>query len=133
MKVDDRAKSLIIHGKVVDFFNTIEQTDPTTPAAELLVRTLCGQSSKNKIESPSPRRFADHIFHAEFSKLKSSKPGRMSTLGKEIATLSTSLLSEIFLKIWESRQDVMKALIVGVEGTPYAGGSCDLLPYALAQ
>jgi baculoviral IAP repeat-containing protein 6 len=36
--------------------------------------------------------------------------------------LTTSLPPGIFLKIGESRQDVMKVLIIEVEGTPYAGG-----------
>lgn len=48
--------------------------------------------------------------------------GRMNTIGKEIANMATSLPEGIFLKVAESRSDVMKVLMVGVEGTPYAGG-----------
>lgn len=46
----------------------------------------------------------------------------MNTISKEVATLTTSLPVGIFLKIAESRSDVMKVLIVGSEGSPYAGG-----------
>ncbi|KUJ08581.1 UBC-like protein [Mollisia scopiformis] len=46
----------------------------------------------------------------------------MSALMKEIASLTTSLPPGIFLKISESRPDVMKALIAGVEGSVYEGG-----------
>jgi hypothetical protein len=54
--------------------------------------------------------------------LKSSSRDRMLTISKEISSLSTSLPAGIFVKVAESRADVMKVLIVGVEGSPYAGG-----------
>lgn len=64
-----------------------------------------------------------HRFSTQFNGLKSSNTkGRLSAIGKEIANMTTSLPSGIFLKVAESRSDVMKALIVGIEGTPYAGG-----------
>jgi hypothetical protein len=62
------------------------------------------------------------MFCNEFAGLNQSPPGRMSALGKEIACLTTSLPPGIFLKVGESRQDVIKILIVGAEGSPYAGG-----------
>jgi baculoviral IAP repeat-containing protein 6 len=62
-----------------------------------------------------------HNYHNEFSKLNWSHSGRMSALGKEIASMTTSLPPGIFLKVAESRFDVMKLLIVGAEGSPYAG------------
>lgn len=46
----------------------------------------------------------------------------MITISKEVATMTTSLPTGIFLKIAESRSDVMKVMIVGSEGSPYAGG-----------
>jgi hypothetical protein len=59
----------------------------------------------------------------EFVALTTSpKKGRMNTISKEVATLTTSLPTGIFLKIAESRSDVMKVLIIGSEGSPYAGG-----------
>ena len=51
-----------------------------------------------------------------------SHRGRLNTIGKEIANMTTSLPVGIFLKVADSRTDIMKALIVGVEGSPYAGG-----------
>jgi ubiquitin-protein ligase len=62
-------------------------------------------------------------YQKDFTPLTSSpKKGRMNTISKEVATLTTSLPTGIFLKIAESRSDVMKVLIVGSEGSPYAGG-----------
>ena len=64
-----------------------------------------------------------HRFSTQFNALKDSNTkGRLSAIGKEIANMTTSLPSGIFLKVAESRSDVMKAMIVGIEGTPYAGG-----------
>ncbi len=63
-----------------------------------------------------------HRYHRDFSDLRESGKGRLNTINKEIATMMTSLPTGIFLKIAESRSDVMKFLIVGVEGSPYAGG-----------
>jgi baculoviral IAP repeat-containing protein 6 len=65
---------------------------------------------------------ASHRYHKAFSAVKDSNIGRLSTIGKEIANMTTSLPPGIFLKVAESRSDVMKVLIVGPEGGPYAGG-----------
>jgi hypothetical protein len=65
----------------------------------------------------------NHAWAKEFSKeMTSCAPNRLSTIGKEIANLTTSLPDGVFLKVAESRSDVMKVMIIGVEGTPYAGG-----------
>lgn len=48
--------------------------------------------------------------------------GRLNIIGREIANMTTSLPVGIFLKVAESRTDTMKALMVGAEGSPYAGG-----------
>lgn len=63
-----------------------------------------------------------HRFMTEFPNLKTPSGRRMLTIGREISTMATSLPAGIFVKVAESRSDVMKVLIVGVEGTPYAGG-----------
>lgn len=64
-----------------------------------------------------------HRYATEMANLKTSvAKNRLSTISKEIATLTTSLPTGIFLKIAESRSDVMKVMIVGSEGSPYAGG-----------
>lgn len=64
----------------------------------------------------------NHRYKDAFSTLKSSNKGRLTAIGKEIANMTTSLPTGIFLKVAESRSDVMKVLIVGIEDTPYAGG-----------
>jgi baculoviral IAP repeat-containing protein 6 len=63
-----------------------------------------------------------HWYEKEFSQIKSSSKGRLTAIGKEIASMMTSLPAGVFLKVAESRSDVMKVLIVGVEDSPYAGG-----------
>ena len=63
-----------------------------------------------------------HRYADNFKALQTSKRGRLTTISKEIATLKTSLPTGIFLKVAESRSDVMKVLIIGSEGSPYAGG-----------
>lgn len=54
----------------------------------------------------------------------SSTPARnrMNIIIKEVANMRTSLPEGIFVKVDEANTDLMKILIVGVEGTPYAGG-----------
>lgn len=48
--------------------------------------------------------------------------GRLAGIVKEIAAMLTALPKGIFVRVAESQIDVMKALIVGPEGTPYDGG-----------
>lgn len=64
----------------------------------------------------------NHRFKQEFTNLKSSNQNRMLVIGREISSMTTSLPAGVFLKVAESRSDVMKVLIVGVEGSPYHGG-----------
>lgn len=54
---------------------------------------------------------------------------RSNAISKQLSALHTSLPEGIFVKIDETRSDVMKILMVGVQGTPYEGGlfSFDLL------
>ncbi|KAE9366105.1 hypothetical protein N431DRAFT_472666 [Stipitochalara longipes BDJ] len=64
-----------------------------------------------------------HRFIGDIRNLKSSNTmGRLVTIGKEVATMTTSLPAGIFVKVAESRSDAMKVLIVGPEGSPYAHG-----------
>ena len=49
-------------------------------------------------------------------------PRRTITLAKELSTMATSLPPGIFLRNMPNRPDCIKALIIGVEGTPYHGG-----------
>ncbi|KAG4441443.1 hypothetical protein IFR05_003049 [Cadophora sp. M221] len=64
----------------------------------------------------------EHMCRDQFMKIVESPRGRMAALRNEIASLTTSLPRGIFLKISETRPDVMKALIIGADGTPYEGG-----------
>lgn len=114
-------ESLSICRRIIEFYDTIRETAPDA--------RISGRSSDpwTVFTEAYKVTFTDdvlsgHNFHAEFSKLTSSPPGRMVALGKEIASLTTSLPSGIFLKIAEARPDVMKVLIVGAEGSHYAGG-----------
>ena len=66
--------------------------------------------------------FSPHHFIDKFSAFTKSVPGRTTALGKDIASLTTSLPLRIFIKIAESRMDVMKVFITDAEGSPYAGG-----------
>jgi len=63
-----------------------------------------------------------HKLSNQFGSGSSGSNGRSSTIAKELAMLTTSLPDGIFLKVAESRSDVMKVLMVGVANTPYAGG-----------
>mmetsp|Transcript_28550 Transcript_28550/g.25457 ORF Transcript_28550/g.25457 Transcript_28550/m.25457 type:complete len:194 (+) Transcript_28550:1408-1989(+) len=67
--------------------------------------------------------------HNYCSYITNSTPpqSKMVRLAQELADLSTSLPIEhtnsIFVRVDESRVDVMKALIMGASGTPYAHGA----------
>ena len=64
----------------------------------------------------------NHRFTKAFPSLKCSTSDRMLIIGREISSMTTSLPAGVFIKVAESRSDVMKVLMVGVEGSPYAGG-----------
>ena len=64
----------------------------------------------------------NHRYEDKFVNLKSANKGRLTAISREIANMTTSLPTGIFVKVAESRSDVMKILIVGIEGTPYEGG-----------
>lgn len=64
----------------------------------------------------------NHRYAKSFPSLRHSSRDRMLTVGREISNMTTSLPAGVFVKVAESRADVMKVLIIGVEGSPYAGG-----------
>jgi hypothetical protein len=64
----------------------------------------------------------NHRYAKSFPSLRNSSRDRMLTIGREISNMATSLPAGIFVKVAESRADVMKVLIIGVEGSPYAHG-----------
>lgn len=57
---------------------------------------------------------------------KQNAPKRSLAIAKELAILTTSLPvawhSSVFLRVDEARVDVLKAMIIGPEGTPYENG-----------
>ncbi|KAL8719665.1 MAG: hypothetical protein Q9225_003362 [Loekoesia sp. 1 TL-2023] len=56
------------------------------------------------------------------SKVNNPAKGRNSRLVTEASEMTTSLPEGIFVRVDEVRPDIMKALIVGPEDTPYEGG-----------
>jgi ubiquitin-protein ligase len=80
-----------------------------------------------------PMRRADgtyaHHFAAQIANTSAAQPGtaRMARIMQEAEslggdTLPLSLQSAVFVRVDEERMDVLKALITGADGTPYAGG-----------
>ena len=65
-----------------------------------------------------------HKYAKEITSIAQSRRGNVAFvhLVKELAVLSTSLPSGIFVRVDESRIDVIKCLIAGPVDTPYAGG-----------
>lgn len=61
----------------------------------------------------------EHMLKSQFLQVAESPRGRMAALRKEIAILTTSLPHGIFLKLSETRPDVMELLMIGVERTRY--------------
>ena len=75
--------------------------------------------------SPSSDSFT-HFFSYNISQEPSIEKSKTVRLAQEIADLSNSLPNDhtnaIFVRVEESRVDVMKAIISGAAGTPYAHG-----------
>jgi hypothetical protein len=61
-------------------------------------------------------------FQNQARRITQAKPGRMKRLVMETANMSTSLPLGVFVKVGESRPDVMKALVMGPKDSPYAYG-----------
>lgn len=66
-----------------------------------------------------PRLF---LFYNAAVTLSYSHPGRMKRMVTELASMATSLPLGIFVKVGESRPDVMKCLIMGPPDSPYGYG-----------
>eukprot|EP00049_Salpingoeca_infusionum_P003548 m.67767 g.67767 ORF g.67767 m.67767 type:complete len:750 (-) comp12171_c1_seq1:140-2389(-) len=71
-------------------------------------------------------KFNIHTFCFATQLAKSSARHRMKRIARELSSLSTDLpvnfASSIFLRIDEDRMDVLQALIIGPDDTPYANG-----------
>lgn len=64
----------------------------------------------------------DYYFKNAASNYVIGRPGRMKRLVEETVALKTSLPPGIFVRYGTSRLDVIKALIIGPDDTPYEGG-----------
>ncbi|KAG8860817.1 hypothetical protein FRB91_000605, partial [Serendipita sp. 411] len=76
--------------------------------------------------SSSPPNYKFSYNHDARMLVNSDMPKRSLAIARELAVLTTNLPvawdSSVFLRVDESRVDVIKALITGPEGTPYENG-----------
>ncbi|KAI0041565.1 hypothetical protein FA95DRAFT_1548568 [Auriscalpium vulgare] len=82
------------------------------------------EAKKASADEPPNYKF---YFNSEARMLATSDiPKRSLAIAKELAVLTTNLPvawdSSIFLRVDETRVDIIKALIIGPEGTPYQNG-----------
>lgn len=122
-KCDQSQESMAICKQLVKFYKVIEQTAPEASRRIIFANRDPWEAftERNRV-SFTDAVLSRYRYGSDLLSVRSSRPGRMAALSKEIATLTTSLPPGIFLKISESRPDAKKALITGVEGTPYEGG-----------
>ena len=64
---------------------------------------------------------ARYAYGPESNFTRPTQPKRMRVLFQEVSVLTTSLPEGVFLKVAMNRPDLMKALVVGPENTPYEG------------
>ncbi|KAG8774535.1 hypothetical protein FRC16_005064 [Serendipita sp. 398] len=76
--------------------------------------------------SSSPPNYKFSYNHDARMLVNSDMPKRSLAIARELAVLTTNLPvawdSSVFLRVDESRVDIIKALITGPEGTPYENG-----------
>jgi hypothetical protein len=124
--------SISICKRILEFREVLKRTAPDA------IRSLFANSANawtvyteaNKVTFTDDV-LKDHKFTKDFNSIRQNPPGRMAHLWKEIANLSTSLPEGIFLKVAERRPDVMKVLIVGAKGSPYAWGVVHVSPLVI--
>ncbi|KIR36597.1 ubiquitin-conjugating enzyme family protein [Cryptococcus deuterogattii MMRL2647] len=81
------------------------------------------RTGSNIMDAPSYK----HAYSALIADIElDNAPKRSLAIAKELAILTTSLPvawhSSVFLRVDEARVDVLKAMIIGPEGTPYENG-----------
>jgi hypothetical protein len=121
--INNQDSAITICRKFRDLYKVIDQTAPTE-SNKITFRPKdpwMEFNEKNRVDF-TESVLERHCFYTQFCHSQTSTRGRMAALMKEIASLSTSLPPGIFLKISESRPDVMKVLIAGVDGSTYEGG-----------
>ncbi|KAF4636254.1 hypothetical protein G7Y89_g1827 [Cudoniella acicularis] len=102
---------------IVQLYEKMAPLSPE-PNGELDWSTFC----KNNRVTFSEEVLRFHKFTVNFTKVKNGAANRANIIGKEISNMLTSLPDGVFLKVAETRSDVMKVLMVGPGGGPYAGG-----------
>ncbi|KAK6585937.1 hypothetical protein PZA11_000994 [Diplocarpon coronariae] len=118
-------ESLTLLKRVVQCFELLDTiASEANPVTKLTAKT---ENAWSEFTQANNLTFTDevlvsHRYERDFNTVIASNRGRLNTISKELATLKTSLPPGIFLKVAESRSDVMKVLIIGSEGSPYAGG-----------
>jgi hypothetical protein len=121
----DNNNSVRICKSVIQMYENLQKvhtTDPKYASDEDLTDLWTKFGEDNRVTFTDDV-LKNHAYHTVINATNASaQKGRLSTIGKEIANMTTSLPAGIFLKIAESRSDVMKVLIVGTEDSPYAGG-----------
>jgi hypothetical protein len=110
-----------------DFIDLHEELEKQLPTNGVIANGIADNAWQTYMEENrvtfTDEVLRNHRYKFEFeAKEFSPAKGRQNTISKEIATMTTSLPAGIFLKVAESRLDVMKVLMVGSEGSPYAGG-----------
>ncbi|GAA5854336.1 hypothetical protein JCM9279_004724 [Rhodotorula babjevae] len=92
---------------------------------------VCAELAYDNVElgtatsgSDGGKNFQTHHYKTEISAIDSSRRshGSFVHIAKELAVLSTSLPPGIWVRVDESRIDVIKCLIAGPETSPYANG-----------
>ena len=96
-------------------------TKPTIPSM-VLPQASSSDSRFEMVEEADITKRYMRAKETGFKISSSSTHQRMRTLHKEVCMLRTSLPPGIWVKMASSRPDILKALIVGPEGTPYDGG-----------
>ncbi|KAE8449676.1 hypothetical protein EG329_007451 [Mollisiaceae sp. DMI_Dod_QoI] len=118
-------ESMAICRKIIKIYKIVGQIAPeiTRKAISPLKDPWMAYTESNRVTF-TEAVLTDHSLWKRYSQSTKPEPepGRMRVLSKEIASMTTSLPPGIFLKISESRPDIMKVLITGAEGSPYAGG-----------
>ncbi|PVH82811.1 hypothetical protein DL98DRAFT_652831 [Cadophora sp. DSE1049] len=108
--------------ELISFYRKLEHAAPESIQSSKPNRDLWLAYSEANRVTFSDAILGEHTLRDQSLQALESPRGRMAALRKEIASLTTSLPHGIFLKISESRPDVMKLLMIGVAGTPYEGG-----------
>ncbi|XP_071715782.1 putative ubiquitin-conjugating enzyme E2 38 isoform X2 [Rutidosis leptorrhynchoides] len=66
--------------------------------------------------------YSDHFYSKENSAMKQPPKKWAKRIQKEWRILENDLPDTIFVRVYESRMDILRAAIIGAEGTPYHDG-----------